>query len=129
MEISKQIEIRNNRIQAHNAMWKLLDKSYRLTESDPRINVHNKLQHELAKTKAIYLLKKQGKKVFGEAITNKGDRFDIFIPEEETVIEILYSESDKMFKEKKQKYLDSYPDIGFVIGLKAEDVLKEDFVI
>ena len=101
-----------------NDCIRLLDDSYRKDFNSIRLNTHNTLTHELAKTKKAYELIKDGKQILTEAIFKSGGRADILIPEDFTVIEILETETEERFLKKK----DLYPKELQLIGLRTEDV-------
>ena len=115
------VKINYKKQQRINEAKRLLDTGYRLTPYDPRINTHNSPEHELAKCKMIYDLKKEGKEVYAEAIFKNGGRCDLFIPEDYKVIEILHTEklSDAQMKE------DYYPSECDIFYLTSEEVLND----
>ena len=100
---------------------------YKLIPYEPRWNIHNTPTHELAKGKVSFMLKQQNRLCYCEVIFKEfiGGRCDILIPDEETIIEILHSETLTDFKGKCGYYPEGYT----IIPLKADDVLKEDFIL
>ena len=100
---------------------KLLSPQYRTTAYDPKFNIHNTWEHECAKCKEIFELKKMGKEVYAEAIFLNGARADIFIPEDYRVIEILHSESQSEALTKK----DYYPFSLEIMFKTTDEVLKD----
>ena len=95
--------------------------AYKLIPNEPRINVHNTLEHELAKCIWCYNLKKAGKICYCELILKNGGRLDLFIPELETGYEFLCSETIEQFNKKRTKY----PEEWNIIPLKVDEVIKD----
>ena len=112
--------MRKTKQQRINEAMKLLSPQYRVTPYDPKFNIGNTWEHECAKCKEIFELKKQGKEVYAEAIFRNGARADVFIPEDYRVIEILHSESKKEALTKK----DYYPFSLDIIFKTTDEVLK-----
>jgi len=79
----------------------------------------------MAKCKLAYMLMNAELVIYTEAIFYNKKRADIYCPETGDVFEILHSETKAMFEKKKE----SYPKEVNVYWFKAEEVLKEDFVI
>ena len=106
-------------IQAH----RLLSNKFRVETNSVRINVHNNLEHEVAKLKVAYLLIKDGKKVITEAIFHNGGRADLFVPEDYAIYEILKTEQlqDAINKAKK------YPNECEVFYLDTSEVLQDGY--
>ena len=120
------MEKRMNWIKSKNAGYKIIHKAYNIKKNVIKINEGNTLDHELAKTKIVYLLRKKGFDVFTEVIFTNGKRADVYLPETMEVYEVLASETTSKFKEK----IKGYPEeLGDIIPFQAEDVLKEDFCI
>ena len=116
--------MRKTKQQRINEAMKLLSPQYRTTPYDPKFNTHNTIEHELAKCKVIFDLKKQGKEVYAEAIFRNGARADVFIPEDYRVIEILHSETEKEALTKK----DYYPFSLDLIFKTTEEILNDKFI-
>jgi len=89
-----------------------------------RISVSNTLEHEFAKLKLVYLLKKQKKQVMTEVIFNTGGRADV-VDLSGVIYEVLHTETLEMAK-TKEKY---YPPNFLIYYYKASDILKEDFIL
>lgn len=102
---------------------KLLSKRFRVDINSIRLNTHNKLEHELAKTKLAYMLIKDGKDIVTEAIFLNGCRADILVPSDMRVFEILHSETRA---EAMAKTL-SYPEELDKVYIESEEILKDDF--
>ena len=106
-----------------NDCIRLLDNSYRVTYYDPRMNTHNTPEHEIAKCKLIYLVKKNNEKILAECIFYNGCRCDLLIPEKFLIIEILKTETEKEVLEK----IKSYPKECEVKYYTAAEVLDKKF--
>lgn len=89
-----------------------------------KINTHNTLEHELAKCKLVYLFKSKYGEVYTEVEFKTGGRCDIFVPEIETVIEVLHTETRKECLKKTSKY----PDLNLIF-LETKKVLESNFDI
>ena len=127
--ITRDIEARNRRNAETRESYAIMDSSFNIREGVVKLNVHNTLAHEMAKAKLMYLLKKAGYKAYSEIITIKGDRFDVYVPDVGQVIEILGSEKEIEFKEKKLKYVRNYPCLNFVQAYRADDILKKEWIL
>ena len=83
----------------------------------------NSAEHELRKFKVCYYLRKLGLSYFCEATFDYNvGRADIFVVEKEVAIEILESEEEKRFEEKKR----SYP--CRVVGVRPEFEITLDSI-
>ena len=100
-----------------------LHLAYKVVEGANRINTHNLLRHELAKTKVIYLLTQQGHKVISEAIFENKSRCDILDLTTGTIYEIL--ESEKLVDAKTKEVY--YPPIFGIYYLQSTEVMNEEF--
>lgn len=127
--VTKQIEIRANRLNADKNVLGMLDPAFKWEFDILKFNAHNTLEHHLAMCKVCYQLKKEGRKFITEAIFKSGLRADIFIPDESLVIEVLCSETMQQFNKKKDKYLEKHIDLEYMFGYRVEDILKEGFLI
>ena len=116
------VKINYKKQQRINEAKQLLDFSYRVSAYDPRINTHNTWEHEMAKCKMIYNLKKEGKEVYAEAVFKNGGRADLFVPETYQVFEILHSET----KAEALRKEDYYPDSVEIFYLTSEEVLNDE---
>lgn len=99
--------------------------AYKLIPNEPRINIHNTMEHELAKAKICYLAKKQGELVYCEVIFLKGGRCDIYMPHRNQIIEILHSEK-LVDAKKKEEY---YPKSNTISYVESSEVLKNGYKI
>jgi hypothetical protein len=104
-----------------NECLRLLDNSFRNDFNSIRINTHNNLSHEMAKTIKAYELVKLGKTILTEAVFKSGGRCDILILNDFQVIEILDSETQKEALKKVLKY----PTELDVITIEVKDIIKE----
>ena len=102
----------------------LLDNSFRKDVNSVRLNTHNTLAHELAKTKLSYILIKSGNKVLTEAVFKNGARADILDLSNLRVYEILHSEKEKEALRKE----DYYPQELDIVYFKSDEILDKDFV-
>jgi len=87
-----------------NQCIRLLRPGIKLNLWDPRFNVHNTEEHEIAKAKLLYRLKKEGKHAIAEAIFKNGARADILILDDFRVIEVLKSETEVEALRKENYY-------------------------
>lgn len=106
-----------------NQNMKEVSRSFVLHRGCSAINTHNTIEHELAKSKLVYLFKKRGNIVYTEVTFRNGSRADIYLPELMESAEVVMSETEKSKKNKEN----TYP--GFVYFYNASDVLKEDFCL
>jgi hypothetical protein len=108
-----------------NAGLRLLDNHYNITLNAIKVNVHNTIEHELAKAKVAYFLIKSKKDIVVEAIFRGGGRADIFVPETMQVYEILKSE--KLGEsELKKNY---YPPEVDLLPLESTYVLSDGWCL
>ena len=110
---------KKQQIQINKAM-KLLSSSYRTDINSVRINVHNKLKHELAKLMVAYDLILDGHYILTEAIFKNKVRADIFVLDTFQVYEIMFSETEKKANEK----LSYYPEDVDILFVKADEVIN-----
>ena len=122
-KLKEQTEKRKNRSMSKNYGYTILDKSYKLVDGANRINVNNRLNHEQAKNKLVYLCKKQGYKVYSEAIFTNKRRSDIYLPDLCKVIEVRDTESIKKFNEK----IKHYPEGLDIIEFTVKEILDDNF--
>lgn len=99
--------------------WKHLSKKFNSKEGVIKINVHNTIEHELAKFMLCWNLAKKGKQFITEAIFTNNKRADIYCLDTGEAYEILHSESIEDFKKNKTA---EYPVPVF--AFKSQDVLK-----
>jgi hypothetical protein len=104
---------------------RLLDNSFRTDFNSIRINTHNNLTHELAKTIKAYELIKEGYTILTEATFKSGGRADILIMEKFMAIEILDSETEERFSKK----LDTYPEELDIVPFYAEDIIDQKCIL
>ena len=109
------------RQQRINQGMKLLSNSFRVVDNAVRLNTHNTLSHELAKTKKAYQLIYDGWDIVTEAVFHNGSTADIFVPELLQVFEILHSETEQMAKEK----LDRYPQELDIFFINSQELIDE----
>ena len=95
---------KKNKQERINEAIRLLNNRYRIEYNSVRINCHNTIEHELAKTKLCYELIKDGYTIITEAIFLGDGRGDIFVPEKFRVYEILHTETKEEALKKTQKY-------------------------
>ena len=103
---------------------KQLSDSFRKDINSVRLNSHNTLVHELAKTKLSYILIKGGSKILTEVVFENGSRADILDLTNMRVYEILHSEKEKEALKKKEYY----PEVFDIVFLRATEVLEETFI-
>lgn len=127
--ITKEIERKNNRISAEKGILEMLDHAFKWDIDVIKISATNTFEHNMAVCKICIQLKKQGRKFITEAIFKGGLRADVFLPEESLIIEVLHSETSKMFETKKKKYMKKFVDIGYMFGYKSSDILKDGWEI
>ena len=109
-----------NKQQRRNECLRLLDNSFRIDINSVRINVHNCLQHEVAKLILAYKEIKEGKQVVIEARFKGGGIADILVIDDFRVLEVLYRESLK----KATKKVTKYPNELDIELIDAKEVLK-----
>jgi len=97
---------------------KKLDASFNITLNCLKINVHNKLEHELAKFFVLWELLKDNKIAVSEAVFTNGKRTDIYDLNSCSAVEVVNSETFESMKKKKETYPCE------VLFLKSEDILK-----
>ena len=100
-----------------------LSKRFRRDYNSVRLNSHNTLDHELAKTKLSYFLIRNGNKILTEVVFDNGSRADILDLSNMVVYEILHSEKIEEAL-KKREY---YPEVFEIVNLTSKEVLEEDF--
>jgi len=105
----------------NNAIRTYVSPKYRLDKNSVRLNTHNKLPHEIAKTIKVYQLIEEGYEVYTEVIFKNGRRADVFVPEKMAVWEILYSESELEALEKTSEY----PEGLDIFLIPAEELIRE----
>jgi len=114
----------NKRFKINKAIREYCSPRFRLDKNSVRINVHNKLPHEIGKLTKSYELISEGYEVYTEVVFKNGCRADIFVPEKLAVYEILNSETEKEALEKTE----NYPEGLEIFTIKAEDLIKELYV-
>ena len=101
----------------------LLSNQYRKDKNSIRINIHNSLKHEMAKLVKVYELIQDGYQVITEARFKNGRIADIYVPETQTVYEILQTEKKKEAFHKTS----FYPQECLIWLLDADEIIKEGF--
>ena len=80
----------------------IMDGTYR---NHIRFNVHNSIEHEMTKAEICYSLLKANKEFLTECrLKNLKNIIDVFVTDSATAIEILHTETEKLFKQKIKKY-------------------------
>lgn len=95
-----------------------LNKSFNITINALKLNVHNTLEHELAKFYLAWEQLKLNKSIVVEAIFTNGLRADIFVLDDDLALEVVTSESKESIANKRK----SYP--CDLISLKSEDIIR-----
>ena len=103
--------------------YKIISKKFNYKEGHNKINTHNTLDHEQAKNKLMYLLSRANIKVYSEVIFENNKRADVYLPDKMIVLEVLHSETIDKFNKK----VEGYPELVWVIPLKAEEILDPLF--
>jgi len=112
-----------NRIKRNDNIREYIDYTCRQHTNHIKFNAHNSLDHELAKAEICYLLLQNNKEFITECRLRKtGQMADIFVTDNETVIEIIHSETEKNFKKK----IDKYPDGIKVVKIDSKLWSKDD---
>lgn len=93
-----------NVLQQRAESCKLLSRKFNHKEGVLKFNIHNTLEHELAKFLVCWELAKQDKQFVSEAVFENGRRADVFVLDDKEAIEILVSETKEMLKEKIKEY-------------------------
>lgn len=95
----------------------LLDSSFNKHINLINFHISNTEQHELAKARVCYLLKKQKRMFVTEARFQNGSRADIFDLTSGVAYEVLHTEKEENLENKRK----SYP--CFIVGFKSDWVL------
>ncbi len=112
-----------------NEAMRQVDRSYNVKPNVVKLNRKNGLEHELAKTKLMFLTKQAGKTGYSEVIfkkvNGKSGRADHFIPEDSLIIEVLNTEKEKDAV-KKEGY---YPPEFLIYYYTVKEIAAEGFMI
>ena len=93
-----------NVLRQRSESLKLLSRKFNHKEGVVKINVHNTLEHELAKFLVCWELAIQGKQFVSEAVFENNCRADVFCLDDMEAVEVLVSETKGMLREKVKDY-------------------------